>query len=212
MLKLTPPILKLMKENRDLIADIHSSSNMPAGLGFGVFSKQQWPRHGLEGFPSFAAPVVRGSEIPGKGNGKPCACIRVNPRANMHITRDSISSKAPGPTCSKLSIRGLTCDSNADGGVCIVVVVALARLVFAVRAETPTSFVAVSALNVEARPDKTVYNRSTVSNGDKTSENEHVDMRSLASAWGNPGMCLRRDRSCLECHPCPHFCLECNRR
>ena len=59
---------------------------------------------------------------------------------------------APGPTCSKLSVRGLSRDSDADGGVRIVGVFVLARLILAVRAETPPSFVAVPALDVEAGP------------------------------------------------------------
>ena len=57
-----------------------------------------------------------------------------------------------------------------------------------------------------------VYNRSASSSGNKGSKEEHVDMCSPASAWGNPGTCLPGGRSCSECHPCPPFRLECTRR
>ena len=56
------------------------------------------------------------------------------------------------PTCPKLRVCGLSRDSNADGSVRIVAVRVLAALAWAVCAETPSSFVAVLALDVEARP------------------------------------------------------------
>ena len=74
------------------------------------------------------------------------------------------------PTCPKLRVRGLSGDSNSDGSVRVVAIRALARLAWAVRAETPPSFDAVFALDVEARPHKpsqTVCNRTRTAKGIK---------------------------------------------
>ena len=67
---------------------------------------------------------------------------------------------ALGPTCPHLA-RCLSIETNADSGVCVVRVGVLARLAFAIITEAPASFVAIFALDVEARPDGIVYESTT---------------------------------------------------
>ena len=65
------------------------------------------------------------------------------------------------PTGSHLLSRALTSKADADGCVSIIAVPGLATLLSAVVAIAPTSFVAILALDVEARPGHTVSESMT---------------------------------------------------
>ena len=78
------------------------------------------------------------------------------------------------PTSSQLCVGALSRDSDADGCVGIVAVGVLAALAGAVEAETPTSFVAILALDVEARPCESVRNGSSSRNSQSNSSRDNV--------------------------------------
>ena len=175
-----------------------------SGIHCKPLSPKPSPTDLLVALPGGSTRVAAGGEVPGRGKSKygctPAAehskhftpnsktqpkTLRPKPSTlplspkpislNPRPKTDSTSAEALGPTCSHLGARCLSREANADSGVCVVRVGVLARLAFAIITEAPASFVAIFALDVEARPDGDrlrVYNRSTRSNGNKVSKQE----------------------------------------